>query len=262
MILLGAVAGDIIGSRFEWHPTKSEIFPLLNPNCHFTDDSVLTLAVADALLDDKNYQQKILQFAQLYPDAGYGGRFRKWMHAGGGEGYNSFGNGSAMRVSAIGWACEDENEVLQEAEASAIVTHNHPEGIKGAQAIALAILLARKKVDKSSILKRISNQFEYDLDFTLDDIRAEYHFDVTCQGTVPAAMVAFNESQNYEDAVRKAIALGGDADTLAAISGAIAEAYYGAVPTWLEEEIRNFLSPHLWNIIVRFNQKFRNNNNL
>lgn len=256
MILLGAVVGDIVGSRFEWHPTKSDAFEFLHPNCHFTDDSVLTLAVAKALLDGKDYLQKILQFAQLYPDAGYGGRFRNWMYAGGGMPYNSFGNGSAMRVSAVSWAYDHEEEVLKEAEVSAAVTHNHPEGIKGAQATALAVFLARKGVDKEVIKHRIAQQFEYDLDFTLDEIREEYRFDVTCQGTVPAALVAFFESQNYEDAVRKVISLGGDADTLAAITGAIAEAYYGGVPGWLEKEIRKILGPHLWDVIERFNKNF------
>lgn len=258
-ILLGAVTGDIIGSRFEWHPTKSEAFELLHPNCHFTDDSVLTLAVAEAILKGKDYQLKIRQFAKLYPDAGYGGRFRNWMYADDGMAYNSFGNGSAMRVSAVGWAFDNEDEVLQEAEATAAVTHNHPEGIKGAQATALAIFLARKGFNKDFILQRIANQFEYDLGFTLDDIREEYHFDVTCQGTVPAALIAFFESQNYEDAIRKAIALGGDADTLAAITGSIAEAYYGGVPGWLEKEIIGILGPHLWDVIERFNKIYPGN---
>jgi ADP-ribosylglycohydrolase len=253
-ILLGAVAGDIIGSRFEWHPIKSEEFELIHPDCHFTDDSVLTLAVAEAILEGKNYQQKILDFAKRYPQAGYGGRFQNWVRSGGGEAYNSFGNGSAMRVSAIGWAFNNEVEVLQEAQASAEVTHNHSEGIKGAQATALAIFLARKGVHKDLILQRIINQFNYSLDFSLNDIRPNYDFDVTCQGTVPPALVAFYESQNYEDAVRKAISLGGDADTLAAITGAIAEAYYGGIPIWLEKEIEKFIPAHLRCVIERFNQ--------
>lgn len=255
--LLGAVAGDIVGSRFEWHATKNEAFEFFHPNCHFTDDSVLTLAIADALLDGKNYQQKILQFAQRYPDAGYGGRFRKWIQAGGGKAYHSYGNGSAMRVSAIGWAFEEEDQVIQEAEASATVTHNHPEGIKGAQATALAIFLARKGIDKDKIMQKIVSQFQYDLNFTLDEIRENYQFDVTCQGTVPAALVSFYESQSYEDAIRKAIALGGDADTLAAISGAVAEAYYGGVPLWVENAIEKILHPQLWDVIERFNQEYR-----
>lgn len=258
-ILLGAVAGDIIGSRFEWHPIKSEDFELIHPDCRFTDDSVLTLAVAEAILEGKNYQQKILDFAKRYPQAGYGGRFRKWVQSGGGEAYNSYGNGSAMRVSAIGWAFNNEVEVLQEAKASAMITHNHSEGIKDAQATALAVFLARKGVHKDLIMQRIVDQFKYALDFSLDDIRPSYDFDVTCQGTVPPALVAFHESLSYEDAIRKAISLGGDADTLAAITGAIAEAYYGGIPLWLETEIEKYLPPHLSNIVERFNLVARKN---
>ena len=256
-ILLGAVAGDIVGSRFEWHPNKSEEFELVHVNCHFTDDSVLTLAVAEAILEGKEYQQKILEFAKQYPHAGYGGRFRNWVRTGGGEAYNSYGNGSAMRVSAVGWAFHDEIEVLQAAKASALVTHNHAEGVKGAQATALAIFLARNGVDKKIILQRIADQFDFALNFSLDEIRPNYEFDVTCQGTVPPALVAFYESQNYEDAIRKAISLGGDADTLAAISGSIAEAYYGGIPGWLEKEIEKIMPPHLWNVIERFNYVYQ-----
>lgn len=232
--ILGAVTGDIIGSVYEWNRIKTKDFPLFHKGCEFTDDSVLTFAVADALLNDKDYSLKVWEYSRRYPSAGYGGNFKKWMVDHERQAYNSFGNGSAMRVSAVGFLCHNLEDVLREAKASAVITHNHPEGIKGAQATAAAIFLARNGNSKVEIKDMLQNTFEYDLNFSLDEIRPSYRFNEICQDTVPQAIVAFLESSDYEDAIRNAISLGGDSDTLACITGGIAAAYYGGIP----EEIR------------------------
>lgn len=255
LFLLGAVAGDIIGSPYEYIGFKSTEFELFTPACRFTDDTILTVAVADAILTGGDYGEAIREYGLRYPDAGYGGFFRTWLRKGGGP-YNSFGNGSAMRVSPVGWAFGAEKDVLREAERSASVTHNHPEGIKGAQAVALAIFLARKGASKSDLKSEIAKRFGYSLDQTLEEIRPGYKFDETCQRSVPPSIVAFLESDDVEDAIRKAISLGGDADTLAAITGSIAEAYYGGVPDEIVAGIRPRLADELWGVIVRFSEKF------
>lgn len=221
--MIGAIAGDMLGSLYERYPIKNKDFNMLVSG--FTDDTVLTVAVADAILSGGDFAEFIKRYAQLYPHAGYGGTFRKWMWNWENKPYDSFGNGSAMRVSPVGFAFNTASDVLNYAKRSAEVTHNHPEGIKGAQATALAIFLARKGKTKENIQEDISTRFGYDLDRNLDAIRPNYRFDVSCQGSVPESIIAFLESSSYVDAVKNAISLGGDADTMACIAGGIAQAY-------------------------------------
>ena len=254
--LLGAIAGDVIGSAYEYREQKNPDFPLFSRSSRFTDDSILTLAVADAILTDCNYLECIFQYAQKYPKSDFGGRFKVWMLSKNPQPYNSFGNGSAMRVSPVGWAFNTVEEVLQQAEASAAVTHNHPEGIKGAQSVALAILRARHGSAKEDIRAEVAERFGYDLSQSVDEIRPTYHFDETCQKTVPPAIIAFLDSRDFEDAIRKAVSLGGDADTLAAITGSIAEAFYGGVPEEITEEVKKRVPEELWNVIERFSQEY------
>jgi ADP-ribosylglycohydrolase len=223
--MIGAIAGDIIGSVYEGRPIKTKDFPLFHPRCRYTDDSVLTVAVAKAILEDRDYLKAVREIARRYPHAGYGGLFYRWLHSDDPRPYSSWGNGSAMRISPVGFAFDTADVVLREAARSAEITHNHPEGVKGAQAAALAVFLARTTRDKYLIRDRVSAQFGYDLDRKLENIRPCYRFDVSCQGTVPEAIIAFLESDSYEDAVRNAVSLGGDSDTLACITGGIAEAY-------------------------------------
>src|SRR5262245_54727339 len=207
--MLGAIAGDIIGSVHEHRETKSADFALFVPESTFTDDTVLAVAVAECLMSGRRYVDAFHEYFRAYPNAGYGLRFFHWANAGRREPYNSFGNGSAMRVPAVAYAFDTFDDVLAEAARSAEVTHNHPEGIKGAQACAAAIFMARRGESKQRIKDAIQRMFAYDLSGSLDELRPTYEFDETCQGTVPAAMLAFIESTDYEDAVRKAISLGG-----------------------------------------------------
>jgi len=237
-IMLGAVAGDIIGSVFERHGITVKKFPLFTESSHFTDDTVMTVATAHCLLMGASYAEAYRRFGQAHPNRGYGGDFRKCIFNPQRGPYYSFGNGSAMRVSPVGYACGCIEDVLAEARRSAEVTHNHPEGVKGAQAMALAVYLARTGAAKSDIRREISERFGYNLNRRLDDIRGEYVFDVTCQGSVPEAIIAFLESESVEDAIRNAISLGGDADTQACIAGGIAEVHYGGVPECIEAEVR------------------------
>lgn len=228
--MLGAIAGDIIGSVHEFEARKTKDFPLFVAESRFTDDTVLTVAVADCLLTGSSYTDKFHEYTCAYPNRGYEVGFWHWVKSGSRQPYNSWGNGSAMRVSPVAFAFKTLDEVLKEARASAEVTHNHPEGIRGAQATAAAIFLARQGDSKNKIRSVIEKQFGYDLSRTTTIIRQTYSFNESCQGTVPEAITSFLESENYEDAVRLAISLGGDADTLACITGGIAEAFYGAVP--------------------------------
>lgn len=253
--MLGAIAGDIIGSVYEWHPVQGHWteFPLFTPKSRFTDDTVMTMAVANALRsvdDPANLRECFIDsmhaFGKRWPRAGYGGKFKRWLANGDREAYNSFGNGSAMRVSPAGWIASSLEEAERLALASAEVTHNHPEGIKGAQAVAGAIFLARAGKGKAEIKDYATMRHNYDLLRSLDKIRENYHFDVTCQGSVPEAITAFLESENFEEAVRKAIWLGGDADTQAAISGAIAEAFYGDVPYEIARKAIDILDDELY----------------
>ena len=233
--MLGAIFGDIVGSHYEFDPTKNYDFQLLHEDSRPTDDTVMTLAVAKALMDtygedDDTIRRAVIQEMQRlgrkYHDAGYGGTFYHWLDKHDPKPYGSYGNGSGMRVSAVGWIYPTLGHTLNMAKLTAEVTHNHPEGIKGAQAIAAGIYLARTGHDKDFIKEYLSNTFRYDLDRTLDDIRPTYKFDVTCQGSVPEAIIAFLESDSYEDAIRKAVSLGGDADTQGCMTGALAEGFY------------------------------------
>lgn len=257
--MLGAIAGDVIGSPYEWRPIKSKDFPLFDRRSTFTDDAVLTVAVAEALLSDGDYARAIKDFGRRYPDAGYGKRFRQWLAHDDSEPYNSFGNGSAMRVAPVAWALDTVEDVLREAELSAAVTHNHPEGVKGAQATALAVFMARQGHDKEEISAEITSRFDYDLSSTPEEIRPTYSFDVTCQGSVPQSIVCFLAAEDFEDAVRTAVSLGGDADTMAAITGAIAEPYFGSVPEEIANEVRRRLPEDLSEVLERFEQQYPKN---
>ncbi len=250
--MIGAIAGDIIGSVYEAHPVKTKDFPLFGPCCRFTDDSVLTIAVAQAVMTDGDYRRWLTEIGRRYPSAGYGGSFFKWLMSDNQKPYNSWGNGAAMRVSPVGWAFATSEDVLCEAARSAAVTHNHPEGIKGAQATALSVFLARKTRDKDLIKKQISGRFGYDLNRTVAEIRPGYGFDISCQGTVPEAIISFLEADSYEDAVRNAISLGGDSDTLACIAGGIAEAYFGPPEPVIRSQVKKLLPEELWAIVARF----------
>jgi len=254
--MIGAIAGDIIGSVYEARPIKTKEFPLFHPLCRFTDDSVLTVAVAQAVMTDGDYRRWVWEIGRRYPHAGYGGTFSRWLRSGNPEPYNSWGNGAAMRVSPVGWAFESLDEVLSEAARTAEISHNHPEGVKGAQAVALAVFLARTTGKKALIAREVTERFGYDLDWTVESIRPSYEFDVSCQGTVPEAIISFLESESYEDAVRNAISLGGDSDTLACISGAIAEAYYGPVAPLIREKVKECLTEDLWSITEPFCRRY------
>lgn len=253
--MLGAIAGDVIGSRFEQARIKSKDFELFNRQSTFTDDTVHTIAVADSLLHKIPYQAKLREYFQYYPYAGYGGRFRRWAGSSQPAPYGSFGNGSAMRVSPISWYYKTLDEVLEEARHCAEITHNHPEGIRGAQAVATAVFIARHGADKKQIRDQIQDSFAYDLSGTLDEIRPDHDFDVSCQGSVPQALLAFLESVDYEDAVRNAISLGGDSDTQACIAGGVAEAYYGGVPPAIAEETLARLDERLVEVYRRFKDR-------
>ena len=254
--MIGAIAGDIIGSVHEFGATKTKKFPLFVEGSVFTDDSVMTVAIARAILTDGDYQKAVRDLGRRYPQAGYGGFFREWLNAKDPAPYNSWGNGSAMRVSPVGFAFDTVDDVLREAARTAEFTHNHQEGIKGAQATALAIFLARTEWDKDLIRHEISTRFGYDLDRTVDEIRPGYSFDESCQRTVPEALIAFLDSSSYEDAVRNAISLGGDSDTLACITGGIAEAFYGTVPPEILKKVREILTVDLLDVTDRFCDRY------
>lgn len=254
--MIGAIAGDIIGSVYEGRPIKTKTFPLFSPRAVFTDDTVLTVAVADAILSGTPYIESIRRIGRQYPHAGYGGSFFRWLHAENPRPYNSWGNGSAMRVSPVGFAFSTEAAVLQQARLTAEITHNHPEGIKGAQAVALAVFLAGTGRDKAAIRASIAERFGYDLDRTVDEIRPAYTFDVSCQGSVPEAIIAFLDSNTYEDAVRNAVSLGGDSDTQACIAGAVAEAFYGGVPLEIRNKVKTILTPDLWAVTEAFCERY------
>lgn len=254
--MLGALAGDMIGSVYEVRPIKTTDFPLFVAQSTFTDDTVLTVAVADAILNKRDYATALKVWGRRYPNAGYGGTFIHWLHAADNQPYHSWGNGSAMRVSPVGWAYDHRETVLTEAERSAAVTHNHPEGIKGAQATALAIYLARIGQPKDTIRGEIEQHFDYDLSPTLAELRPSYRFDVSCQGTVPAALLAFLESSDVESAIRLAISLGGDSDTLACIAGSIAQAFYRAIPPAMEAEVRHRLPEDMVAVVDTFTARY------
>jgi len=254
--MLGAIAGDIIGSIYEHRPVKTTEFPLFGRGSRFTDDTVLTAAIADCIMKGGDYGVFLKRYGRAYPGAGYGGSFARWLSREGSEPYNSWGNGSAMRVSPVGFAFGSLEEVLSEASKSAEVTHNHPEGVRGAQAAAAAVYMARDGASKGHIRTYITEVFGYDLERGLDEIRPSYSFDVSCRGTVPPAITAFLESDGFEDAVRKAVSLGGDSDTLACIAGGIAQAFYGEIPAAIVERVRALLAPELWDVAVEFSRRY------
>jgi ADP-ribosylglycohydrolase len=254
--MLGAIAGDIIGSVYERDAIKTPFFsPLFDPNARPTDDTVLTVALADSLLSGIDYIDKLHEYYAAYPFAGYGGAFRQWADSRLREPYNSFGNGSAMRVSPVGYAFDTLEEVMEQARRSAVVTHSHPEGIKGAQATATAIFLARQKASKDAIRDHLEGTFGYNLSRPLTTIRPWYLFDVTCQGSVPEAIIAFLEADSLESAIRNAISLGGDSDTQACIAGSIAEAAFG-VPAEIEAEVFRRLDERLARVTREFRARY------
>jgi ADP-ribosyl-[dinitrogen reductase] hydrolase len=250
--MIGAIAGDIIGSRFEFNNLKSKDFELFHSDCRFTDDTVLTVAVAEWLMDGADLPELFLKwYIRCGRHRSYGGMFERWLLQWKKEPYNSFGNGAAMRVSACAWAKDDLASVLDLAKQSAEVTHNHPEGIKGAQATAHAILMARQGNNAQSIRDAISGTYGYDLSESVDDIREWYYFNETCQGTVPQAVICALEAVSFEDAIRNAISIGGDSDTVAAITGSIAEGLFG-VPDEVVEKARSYLSGEIIEVLDRF----------
>jgi ADP-ribosylglycohydrolase len=255
--IIGAVAGDIVGSVYEWDNVKTVDFDLFCHKSTFTDDSVLTLATMDAIVNKRSYTDAYQTFGKKYPHRGYGGHFGSWIYAENPEPYNSWGNGSAMRVSPVGWYGNSIDAVMAEAKKSAEVTHNHPEGIKGAQATAAAVYMARTGSNKDEIKKFIMDTFGYDLERQLDAVRSGYEFDVSCQGSVPEAIIAFLESSDFENAIRLAISLGGDSDTIACITGGIAEAYYQKIPDAIIRNVLTILPPGLIKIIEDFSGKYR-----
>lgn len=261
--MLGAIIGDTVGSRFEWHNHRSKDFDFLTYKCEPTDDSIMTLAIAKAILKSEGDVNKLPDLAvrymqklgRLYPDAGYGGAFRKWIRSNNPKPYGSFGNGAAMRVSPVGFAARSMNEAKAMSKAVTKVTHNHPEGLKGAEATTVAIFMALHGKSMLEIRDYIDKNY-YPMNFTLDGIRDSYQFSETCQDTVPQAMMAFFESTGFEDAIRNAISIGGDSDTLAAITGGIAEAYYG-IPSDIRKHELTFLDERLLAILVEFENKYK-----
>ena len=261
--MIGAIIGDVVGSRFEFNNYKSKNFEMFDKKCDFTDDSVMTLAIAKALLpyeaitDYESFKKELVavmhEVGMRYPHCGYGGRFYVWMMKNHTEPYNSFGNGSAMRVAPVGWFANSLEECEALAAATAEVTHNHPEGVKGAVAVAGAIYLARTGSKMEEIKEYIKRY--YTIDFTLDEIREDYDFYEICQKSVPQALEAFFESTSFEDAIRNAISIGGDSDTIAAITGSIAEAYYGADDD-MKETALSHLDSYLLEIAESFVNKF------
>ena len=246
--MIGAIVGDIVGSKYEWVYFKSKDFELLDPEkCSFTDDSVMTIAVAAALADWKLKSGDL--FGRRFPYAGYGGRFDEWLNAENPQPYNSWGNGAAMRVSACGWAANSVEEAITLSNVVTAVTHNHPEGLKGDAATASGVYLARTGTPKDEIRRHVEENY-YKMDFSLDEIRPTYDFDVSCQGSVPQALESFFEAVSFEDAIRNAVSIGGDSDTIAAITGAVAGAYYG-VPDDIRHMVMYYLDTFLEKAFIR-----------
>lgn len=250
--MLGAISGDIIGSLYESSPVKTEDFELFHRYSRFTDDTVMTVAVAESILLKNSYAENMQKWGRKYPDAGYGISFYHWIFEDEPKPYNSWGNGAAMKVSPIGLAFNNIETVKAEAERSVIASHDHPEGIRGAKAVASAVYYARIFKEKNKIKDLIELECGYNLNRKTSEIREKYSFDVSCQGSVPEAIIAFLDSNSYEDAVRKAISLGGDSDTQACIAGGIAEAFYGGVPIEIEVEARKRLPDDMLKVIDEF----------
>lgn len=258
--MLGAIIGDIVGSRFEFNNTNSTDFELFTPECSFTDDTICTVAIADAILRSVSFEQSLLEWCRKYPNpkGAYGSSFGRWVHSLHPKPYNSFGNGSAMRVSPCGYLRETYN-VMKYARESAECTHNHPEGIKGAECVARCIEMAlwsRKHQEKGKCLvEEVAEMYGYNTQQTTDEIRQTNTFNETCQVTVPQAIVCFLESTDFESAIRLAVSIGGDSDTIAAITGSIAEAYYG-IPQYIQDKVWGYLPAEMQNVIIQFKQKY------
>lgn len=250
--MMGAIVGDIVGSKYEFNPIKTKDFEIAGEGFYFTDDTVLTVATMDCLLNKLDYGQTYKKYALKYPDCGYGINFGNWAVSESMEPYNSFGNGSAMRVSPIAWTFESIEMTRIEAKRSAEVSHNHIEGIKGAEAVASSVFMAINNKTKKEIKEYVEKNFGYDLSSTLDEIRPNYQYDITCQGSVPQSIMCFLESVDFEDSIRNAISLGGDADTMASISGAIAEAYYKKIPDDLIRFAKSKLDKNLLDLVEKF----------
>lgn len=253
----GAIIGDIIGSTYEFNPTKEYNFQLLNKGMTFTDDTVTTFAIIDSILNNTPFEKSLHSWCNRYPQRGYGLRFSQWLASDNPQPYNSFGNGSAMRVCPIGFVYPSKVQVLNVSKESAEITHNHAEGIKGAQAVALAIHLACQGLDKAVIKKELENEFGYNLSIPYKQIQPDYKFDETCQGSVPESLMAFFESTDFESAIRLAISLGGDADTQACIVGGIAEAYYKYIPQSLIDVCLPLLTDEMKVLLKRFYYKYK-----
>jgi ADP-ribosylglycohydrolase len=254
--LLGSVIGDIVGSVFEWDRIKTKEFPLFSRRSTFTDDTVMTIATAEAVLKQGAYGEAYHSWGNRYPGMSYGNRFRAWLQSADPKPYGSWGNGSAMRVSPVAFAFDTEEQVLAEARKTALPTHGHAEGIKGAEATALAIFLARTRKSKAVIRSEIERRFGYNLGRTVDQIRPTYKFDESCQRTVPEAITAFLDSKDYEDAIRNAVSLGGDSDTIACITGGIAAAYYTEIPEHIIDSGIALLKPDLVQVLAGFETAF------
>lgn len=249
--MIGAIAGDIVGSIYENHNIKSKDFEFFGEGCRYTDDTVCTVAIAECLMDGGDFADYLSRYALRYPSRGYGARFWEWAKQWSHEPYGSIGNGSAMRVSPVAYFARDEEELLQIAEKSASVTHNHPDAVNGAMATAWSIWAALKGEDRVSIKREVIDRFGYNLNQSVDDIRSGYNYDVTCKGTVPPAIVCSLDACDYEDAIRNAISIGGDSDTIACISGGIAEALFG-IPEWIDDQIALYLPDAFIKVIKRF----------
>jgi len=257
--MLGAITGDIVGSRFEFNNHLSTDFELFTPECDFTDDTICTIAIADALLKGVSFEESLLYWCRKYPNpkGGYGGSFSAWLHSENPQPYNSFGNGSAMRVSPCAWLSNDRNKVLYYARLSAECTHNHPEGIKGAKAVADCIFQARLKKSKGMIIVIANRHYQYaSYAMKPDEIRMTNTFNETCQVTVPQAIACFLESSDFESAIRLAVSIGGDSDTIAAMTGSIAEAYYG-IPENIKSEALEYLPEDMLKVLSNFNRQIR-----
>ncbi len=254
--MLGAIAGDIIGSYYEVHRIKTKDFKLFLAESTFTDDTVLSVAVAEHILTGRDIVDLFHEYTAMYPLARYGAAFFRWAITKSREPYHSYGNGAAMRISPVGFAFDEWDRVLEIARAITVVTHDHKEAIRGAQATAAAIFLARKGYDKEEIRESIEANFGYDLRRSVEDIRPNYRFDVSCQGSVPESIISFLDSKDFVDAIRNAISLGGDADTMACIAGGIAQAYYGGVPPFIKKKVMQILDGRLKSIVIKFSKRF------
>ncbi|MCH7794555.1 MAG: ADP-ribosylglycohydrolase family protein [Proteobacteria bacterium] len=253
--MLGAIAGDIVGSIYEHANIKTKDFPLFGPGCRFTDDTVLSVAVADCLLNQGDFAQTLRAYTRAHPRRGYGAMFRRWALSDDLPAYGSWGNGSAMRVGPVGFAARHEDEALALAARSSAVSHDHPDAVAGAQAVALAIYLARQGRDRAAIRAGIAARFGYDLTESVAQIRARYTFDVSAAGTVPPALICALEAEDFEDALRNAVSIGGDTDTVACIAGGLAEALFG-LPEEIAAPARAYLTDDLEAVVARFHETY------